>query len=1802
MGDKSQKAGTDLHKLDIITEGEIIKALKKSYNKKKYFCKAGSNVLLYTNPFCEDESFSDRMSKKYVNDCRSYSNDHTPLPPSIYDMVNSAYTHMIREKEDQSIVISGDGGSGKTEIFKAVANHLCHLTRETKKKTITQSAILKINKILGSFGTAQTLINPSSSRFGKYIEYQFDRTGKIIGAKLVHYCLEKARVSKVPEDERNFNVFYHLLASASSSEKSNLNLSNPSSYNYLSQNSLYKRTTNDDTLDGRELRTALKAFGIGSRQQAQVFQLLAAILHLGNINFVNKPKNVKEPCSIKNYDQVEYVAELLGVTAEALETTLTYQAKCINSDVFTSLLNANEAVKHRDRLANTLYSLLFNWIIERINNKLCKDEETDNFIGVIDLFGFQNEQTNRFEQFIHNYTTEYLQYHANCTIFEKPIHEFQEDNLSLEAPIFSNNRSNMDILSQMVRVMDSVGNETETTDISLIERLNNEFSSNYSYTKLNNGFGITHFSKQITYDIKDFIEKNSDNIDSDFIILVRGSKKNKASTNMFLRSLFSEKAIATTHPMRSNTYLSGRSLPKRMPSVKRSTRRHNDPNNQSSSSSDPNDCKTVALQLNKSLDTLLDTLGETLSWFIYCIRPNNDYVSDNFESDLILDQIRRFGIKDILNKAKINNTIKSYDMNEFCSFYDDLIKELQITSTEPREICQDLNKLFNFDMNEMIIGNNKVFLSEYVWKFFEAERINQKPKEQGESEQERFIDEDEESANDSAGYQDEDIIDSKESVAYSSKDDINDNKSETAVGVDPDEEDNIPKMNMKKPIVASKELSTARKCWLCYSRCSTICYCDCCLSTCGKMKRADVQIAWREKVAINIIIYFLCIMVIFYIIALGRIVCPSKKEWSYGQLYGMEYEGEKMRVSAYGKVYKFGDKYDDHVNYNPRFYKNYHGMDLSYKFTLYDDAFWNTLCPGIQKPQSSFDNLSVGRRTPSDDGISDLHPDPYGDAQKWTKEVLKWLKNNKVGEITIENTPERIKSTLSEWGYRGSDPFYIIVYERIYDLTGYMGDDEGTSGVYASQRFLIPEQNSIFDNYKGKDMSKIFDNYKKHFGVEKWSNTIKCMDNLYFIGTVDHRNDFKCQITNYMMLGASMIIAAILLVKFAAALQFGSKRQPEEHDKFVICQVPCYTEGEDSLAKTIDSLAYLEYDDKRKLIFIISDGMIIGSGNDRPTPRIVLDHMGIDPEIDPEALWYNSIGTATNQVNMAKVYSGLYEYEGHPVPFIVVVKVGTYRETSRPGNRGKRDSQMILMRYLHNVHHNYPMTPLELELYHQMKNVIGVDPSFYEYILMVDADTVVMQDSLNMLISSMVRDSRIMGICGETQLDNEKDTWVTMIQVYEYFISHHLSKAFESLFGSVTCLPGCFCMYRIRTPVKGTPVLITKGIIEDYSECIVDTLHKKNLLSLGEDRYLTTLMLKHFPQLKITFIREAKCLTNAPETWAVLLSQRRRWINSTVHNLLELLFLNDLCGFLCFSMRFVVLIDLFSTMVQPAMIVYLFYLIFSIIFPSEDSVFPWVSLAMLGFTYGLQIIIFILRGAFQHIGWVIIYILAMPIFSMFIPLYSFWHFDDFSWGNTRRILGEKGKVKLVGDEENEELIEDIPTKLWSEYEKELNDALLEADKSGNFSDNTYRNSLGQTDLMSAYESTYGGGMNPYGIGSVVNGPTYGGSAYAGSAYAGSVANDPVYYSRQNSNEMANGSTEWLLNNPESMATSSERDESFNITDDMIMAEVRKIINNSDLMCITKKKVREEVSENFGVDLSSRKDFINHCIEIALEEK
>ena len=264
-----------------------------------------------------------------------------------------------------------------------------------------------------------------------------------------------------------------------------------------------------------------------------------------------------------------------------------------------------------------------------------------------------------------------------------------------------------------------------------------------------------------------------------------------------------------------------------------------------------------------------------------------------------------------------------------------------------------------------------------------------------------------------------------------------------------------------------------------------------------------------------------------------------------------------------------------------------------------------------------------------------------------------------------------------------------------------------------------------------------------------------------------------------------------------------------------------------------------------------------------------------------------------------------------------------------------------------------------------------------------------------------------------------------------------MTKAFESMFGGVTCLPGCFSMYRIKAP-KGTsgywvPILANPDIVEHYSENVVDTLHKKNLLLLGEDRYLTTLMLKTFPKRKNLFLPSAVCKTVVPDTFRVLLSQRRRWINSTVHNLAELVFVRDLCGTFCFSMQFVVGMELAGTLVLPAAISFTIYLIISSVTPHHtNTTIPLVLLAVILGLPGLLIVITSRKIA--YVGWMLVYLLSLPIWNGILPAYAFWHFDDFSWGQTRKVSGDKGGNH--GDKEGEFDSTNIVMKRWAEFERE----------------------------------------------------------------------------------------------------------------------------------------------------------------------
>lgn len=496
--------------------------------------------------------------------------------------------------------------------------------------------------------------------------------------------------------------------------------------------------------------------------------------------------------------------------------------------------------------------------------------------------------------------------------------------------------------------------------------------------------------------------------------------------------------------------------------------------------------------------------------------------------------------------------------------------------------------------------------------------------------------------------------------------------------------------------------------------------------------------------------------------------------------------------------------------------------------------------------------------------------------------------------------------------------------------------------------------------------------------------------------------------------------------------------------------VTCYSEDEEALRTTLDSIATTDYPNSHKLIIIICDGLIKGSGSDRSTPEIALDLMtdfAVPPE-DVQPHSFVAVAQGSKRHNMAKVYSGFYKYNDdlvppekqQRVPVVTIVKCGTPAEAGlpKPGNRGKRDSQIILMSFLQKVMFDERMTELEYAILEAIWHVTGLMAEMYELILMVDADTKVYPDCLTHMCAEMIKDPEIMGLCGETKIANKRSSWVTAIQVFEYYISHHQAKAFESVFGGVTCLPGCFSMYRIKAP-KGdngywVPILANPDIVERYSDNVTDTLHKKNLLLLGEDRYLTCLMLKTFPKRKQTFVPKACCKTMVPDTFKVLLSQRRRWINSTVHNLFELVLVNDLCGTFCFSMQFVIFIELVGTLVLPCAIAFTLYVI---IFAIVSTPTPVLSLILLAFIFGLPgTLIVVTISSMSYLVYFFIYLLALLIWNFVLPTYAYWKFDDFSWGDTRTVAGEAKGADEHGNKEGVFDSSDIVMKRWRDWERE----------------------------------------------------------------------------------------------------------------------------------------------------------------------
>ncbi|KAJ2378192.1 hypothetical protein IW150_000950, partial [Coemansia sp. RSA 2607] len=496
----------------------------------------------------------------------------------------------------------------------------------------------------------------------------------------------------------------------------------------------------------------------------------------------------------------------------------------------------------------------------------------------------------------------------------------------------------------------------------------------------------------------------------------------------------------------------------------------------------------------------------------------------------------------------------------------------------------------------------------------------------------------------------------------------------------------------REGLVEEIDIMPARCCWSHTTNTLTWLIPDWLIRCCG-MKREDIRMAWREKVAICLIIVATWGFVLFFIIGLGLLMCPKQYVYNMDEV-AVHTERSDAYVALRGRVYDITNFLNQEHgksrgSASPEDMIMYSGQEVNALFPLALRAACPDLVPARDDPnwlmylKSDIDTETafpfIHRAGSLANSKEMMRQDFYH------RHVLPKMRHFKVGDVVWD--PKWIQSMH----HRGGQ-YWRVINGEVFNLNPYFATRDAPENVDQKKwHFLHRLVESIFEDAGARDTD-----VTKYWHMLPLSKSVRaanyrCLKTLFYVGKVDTRHSFRCLFPNFLLLAAACLLMLVILIKFLASLQLSSLRKPQKHDKFVICQVPCYTEGKSSLRRTIDSLATLRYDDKHRLLFIICDGNIVGSGNDRPMPRIVLDILSVNPKLDPLPRSFRSIGEGSQQHNMAKVYSGQYEYEGHIVSYLVVAKIDKPTEKLRPGNRGKRDSQMLLMHFLNRVHFEAPM-------------------------------------------------------------------------------------------------------------------------------------------------------------------------------------------------------------------------------------------------------------------------------------------------------------------------------------------------------------------------------------------------------------------------------------------------------------------------------------------------------------------------------
>ncbi|NXK44212.1 MYO9B protein, partial [Chauna torquata] len=517
----------DLCNIPNLTEKTLLENLKCRFLKHKIYTYAGS-ILIAINPF----KFLPIYNPKYV---KLYENHQLgKLEPHIFAIADVAYHAMLKKHVNQCIVISGESGSGKTQSTNFLIHCLTALSQKGYASGVERT-ILGAGPVLEAFGNAKTAHNNNSSRFGKFIQVNYLENGIVRGAVVEKYLLEKSRLVSHEKDERNYHVFYYLLLGVNEEERKEFHLKQPEDYFYLNQHNLKIEDGEDLRHDFERLKQAMEMVGFLSATKKQIFSVLSAILYLGNVTYKKKATGRDEGLEVGPPEVLDILSQLLKVKREILVEVLTKRKTVTANDKLILPYSLNEAITARDSMAKSLYSALFDWIVLRINHALLNKKDMEESvtclsIGVLDAFGFEDYETNSFEQFCINYANEQLQYYFNQHIFKLEQEEYKSEGITWHNIDYTDNVACIHLISKkptgLFYLLDEESNFPHATNQTLLAKFKQQHEENKFFVGtpvMEPAFIIRHFAGKVKYHIKDFREKNMDYMRPDIVALLRSS-------------------------------------------------------------------------------------------------------------------------------------------------------------------------------------------------------------------------------------------------------------------------------------------------------------------------------------------------------------------------------------------------------------------------------------------------------------------------------------------------------------------------------------------------------------------------------------------------------------------------------------------------------------------------------------------------------------------------------------------------------------------------------------------------------------------------------------------------------------------------------------------------------------------------------------------------------------------------------------------------------------------------------------------------------------------------------------------------------------------------------------------------------------------------------------------------------------------------------------------------------------------------------------------------------------------------------